>query len=394
MTDVYTSIAENNAEDVIKYLIASSVKGKRQLTPNDLVNGLTGANFSMKDSLALLDGALYKLEVDFSKIDAMIDSAKTDINNNDDVNTIVANALGKINGDKSLDLSTSENRVQYMKKVRDIMGNIEPKAYLMLFNETQKRIPFLLLNHMKQKTMPIEYGYGDLFRFICLPYLNGTYERFNKPFIPLKKNLNKTRKWNPDAVRNDDDGNEIKGDWVRDNDGEIQYFEENPLYNSVDYPIPDTETNKMLLDKMREMQILYTTKFMECKKIVNFLNGKEAKKAKIDYNTQLAFVSKVMNNLREIYDKVGNPIWLSSHVKENPRPMAKYNRDHFYSMLRQLTTFKEMDPDFDGQLPHHRTGVSLDIPRIPGVGTGSSTGRTKRRKGRGSGKRSRRKSRK
>ena len=392
MTDVYTNIANNNAEEVIKYLIASSVPGKRTLTPPDLINGLTGANFTVKDSLVLLDGALHKLEVNFEKIDEMIAAAPAELNvygaKGSDVNEIVSDALGRLDG-VDIDFSTSDGRIQYMQKLRNLMGKVEPKAYLMLFNETQKRIPFLLLNHMQNKKTPITYGYGDLFRFICLPYLNGTYERFHKPYIGLKSGLNQMRVW-------DEKANDGKGAFAVDSEGNYVTTEENPLYNSVDYPIPDMETNKLLMDKMREMQTLYATKFMECRKIVNFLTSKDGKKAKISYNTQLAFIAKVMDNMREIYDKVGNPIWLSTRVSENPRPMAKYNRDHFYSMLRQLTTYKEMDPDFDGQTPHRRTGVSLDVPRIPGAGRMSDTGtsRSRSRKGRGKGKRRRRKSRK
>lgn len=269
----------------------------------------------------------------------------------DNLQTMVVTAINK---DTSSDQNEDQRNQKIVSNIRNmIRSSGNPKYYLALFNEAQKRLPFLLLDVYKRKTQHIEYGYADLMRFLCVDHANGVYDKFHKVYLGSDKLAR--RVW-------DDNTNE----YVLDSETNAPVMvNTNPLYNPIEYPIPDMEANKKLVEMMNAFRMVYHNQLKEAVQLV--LWAKKLGKTKPDsegFKNQMYVIMKVTELLQDIHDKIGNPVWLSMNSKEYERPMHKYNREHFYTLLKQLSTTKALAPSFVGDHPSYNTGISINVPNV------------------------------
>lgn len=218
------------------------------------------------------------------------------------------------------------NRLKFQQIVRQFLRSQKPSMQLVLLNRIQKHTPFALLDPRRKLARGAQYGYADLLRFLCNPVKTGEVYKFIKA--------------DPIGVKKD-------GSFIN-----------NPFYNPIRYDFPDDRGNYLLQTLYDGSRAYYTKKFEEIEFIRKELKGKLSQQKRKEKLHSFLVI------LKEIQDRRFDPIYLSKQVWGQQRPMDTYRKDHFFELLRQITTRKKMVPSSYGKSPPKRTGVEIVGPEL------------------------------
>lgn len=322
------------SKDILPLIISFAVNeinhtGKA-ITVFDIVNPLTGKNFKIDEVQKIADKVYGELRKELS---SFVQNPKAQMNEAETLADIMPMYNVLPSGSKATKKKIAEsdrNRAKFQAVVRQFLRSQKPSMQLVMLNKVQKHTPFMLMNPDRKFDRGFSYGYADLLRFLCDPVKSGEVYKFIKA----------------DPIGKRSDGT----------------FVNNPFYNPIRYDVPDERGNYLLEQLYQGSREYYKKKFAE----LEFLK-KELLDKKLSQEKKKEKLHSMMVILKEIQDKRFDPIHLSKTIKGQERPMETYRKDHFFELLRQITTRKKMAPASYGKSAPHTTGVAISGPGIKKV---------------------------
>ncbi len=323
------------SKDILPLIISFAVneinRTGKAVTVFDIVNPLTGKNFKIDEVQKIADKVYGELREELNTFVQTPKEQKIEEETLVDIMPMYNVLPNGARASKKKIAESDRNRAKFQAIVRQFLRSQKPSMQLVLLNRIQKHTPFMLMNPDRKLERGFSYGYADLLRFLCNPVKTGEVYKFIKA-DPIGKRADGT-------------------------------FVNNPFYNPIRYDVPDERGNYLLEQLYQGSREYYMKKFAE----LEFLK-KELVDKKLSQEKKKEKLHSMMVILKEIQDKRFDPVHLSKTLKGQERPMETYRKDHFFELLRQITTRKKMAPASHGKSAPGKTGVSITGPGLKKMG--------------------------
>lgn len=334
------------AGDILPLLITFAIneiqRSGKPLTVFDIVNPLTGKNFNMDEAQKIANTVYAQLQKEVASF-VKPEEARIEEETLADIMPVYK-VLPKGSRASQKEIKASDrNRAKFQAIVRQFLRSQKPSMQLVLLNRIQKHTPFMLMDPRRKMQSSMQYGYADLLRFLCNPVKSGEVYKFIKA----------------DPIGKRSDGT----------------FINNPFYNPIQYDVPDERGNYLLEQLYNGSRTYYMKKFEE----LNFLR-KELSTEKLSAQKKKEKLHAILVILKEIQDRRFDPVHLSKTLKGQERPMATYRKDHFFELLRQISTRKKEAPASYGKSAPSKTGVELTGSELKKVSKGRNKSHKRRPK--------------
>lgn len=323
------------SEDILPLIISFAVneidRTGKAITVFDIVNPLSGKNFKIDEVQRIADSVYGTLKKELVTFNNSPQQQRTEEENIEDLLPMYDVLPSGSKATKKEIAKSDQNRGKFQSIVRQFLRSQKPGMQLTMLNKVQNHTPFMLMNPDRKLERGFSYGYADLLRFLCDPVKSGEVYKF---------------------IKADPIGKRADGSFVN-----------NPFYNPIRYDVPDERGNHLLEQLYQGSREYYKKKFAE----MEFLK-KELTDKKLSQDKKKEKLHSMMIILKEIQDKRFDPVHLSKSFKGQQRPMETYRKDHFFELLRQITTRKKMDPASYGKSAPGKTGVSIVGPELKRMG--------------------------